>query len=326
MTRFFSQVILEDDGGTLQAVRRGDVRRLSAVAVAAVVAGCGSGCNDRPRTSAAGAGAGAAADERARHGRRRQHPGAGSRRSRQGRRPLGAHESRRRRAHPAAPPRCPRHTSPRRRVPVEIGAPAIPNPPAVDGRPLPAVAPVADVRRRPKPRAVADRDSSAAAVPGDLGTRCRVADRVSGGRLGGDGVHRQPPRHGHGDRDGRRPRALEAPPARRQDGVVAGGLGRSARRPRDGRRRPSPRPFDRPPARTFAIGSPVESSPVVRDGIDYFGAWNGRVYALDLHNMRLRWTVTPGCKITSSVAIAGGTIYIGDYCGRLLALARDDGP
>jgi outer membrane protein assembly factor BamB len=75
----------------------------------------------------------------------------------------------------------------------------------------------------------------------------------------------------------------------------------------------------------FAAGSPVESSPVVRDGIDYFGAWNGRVYALDLRRMRLRWTFTPGCKLTSSVAIAGGTVYIGDYCGRLLAISRTTG-
>jgi outer membrane protein assembly factor BamB len=77
--------------------------------------------------------------------------------------------------------------------------------------------------------------------------------------------------------------------------------------------------------RRFHVGSPIESSPVVHDGIDYFGAWNGRVYALDLRRLRLRWTFVSGCKITSSAAIAGGTLYIGDYCGRLLALARGTG-
>jgi outer membrane protein assembly factor BamB len=75
----------------------------------------------------------------------------------------------------------------------------------------------------------------------------------------------------------------------------------------------------------FVVGSPVESSPIVRDGIDYFGAWDGRVYALDLRRMRLRWTFTSGCKLTSSAAISGGTVFIGDYCGRLLALARGSG-
>jgi outer membrane protein assembly factor BamB len=76
---------------------------------------------------------------------------------------------------------------------------------------------------------------------------------------------------------------------------------------------------------SFATGSPIESSPVVRDGIDYFGTWNGVVYALDLDRRRLVWTSPHGCKITSSVALSGSTVYLGDYCGRLLALARETG-
>jgi outer membrane protein assembly factor BamB len=75
----------------------------------------------------------------------------------------------------------------------------------------------------------------------------------------------------------------------------------------------------------YDVGSPIESSPIVRDGIDYFGSWNGRVYALDLRRMRLAWTFTSGCKLTSSAAISGGTVFIGDYCGRLLALRRVNG-
>jgi outer membrane protein assembly factor BamB len=71
---------------------------------------------------------------------------------------------------------------------------------------------------------------------------------------------------------------------------------------------------------SFRVGSPVESSPIIRDGVDYFGAWNGRVYALDLRKRRLRWTYGGGYKITSSAAIAGRTLFIGDYAGRLLAL------
>ena len=68
------------------------------------------------------------------------------------------------------------------------------------------------------------------------------------------------------------------------------------------------------------IGSPIESSPVVRAGIDYFGAHNGRLYALDVRNGRLRWVRSLGYKITSSAALAGRTLFIGDYGGRLLAL------
>lgn len=75
----------------------------------------------------------------------------------------------------------------------------------------------------------------------------------------------------------------------------------------------------------YDVGSPVESSPVVADGLDVFGAWNGVVTALDLRTHRVRWRHFDGCKITSSVAASGATLYLGDYCGRLLALARTTG-
>lgn len=73
------------------------------------------------------------------------------------------------------------------------------------------------------------------------------------------------------------------------------------------------------------IGSPIESSPVVRDGVDFFGTWNGRVYALDLRTRRLRWTFRSGYKVTSSAALSGNTLFIGDYGGRLLALRVGSG-
>jgi outer membrane protein assembly factor BamB len=73
------------------------------------------------------------------------------------------------------------------------------------------------------------------------------------------------------------------------------------------------------------IGSPIESSPIVRRGIDYFGAWNGRLYALDLRTHRLRWVKSLGAKITSSAAIGGSTLYIGDYGARVWALSPRTG-
>jgi outer membrane protein assembly factor BamB len=77
--------------------------------------------------------------------------------------------------------------------------------------------------------------------------------------------------------------------------------------------------------RRFTIGSPIESSPVVRNGVDYFGAWNGVVYAFDLRRGRSKWTYTSGYKITSSAALYGGKVFIGDYGGRLLALNAGNG-
>ena len=75
----------------------------------------------------------------------------------------------------------------------------------------------------------------------------------------------------------------------------------------------------------LSVGSPIESSPVVRDGVDFFGAWNGRVYALDLARRRFLWAYGAGYKITSSAALSGSTVYIGDYGGRLLALSAQTG-
>jgi outer membrane protein assembly factor BamB len=75
----------------------------------------------------------------------------------------------------------------------------------------------------------------------------------------------------------------------------------------------------------YYVGARIESSPIVRDGIDYLGSWDGVVEALDLRRGRVLWRFPSGCKITSSAAIAGSTLYIGDYCGRLLALNRATG-
>ena len=76
---------------------------------------------------------------------------------------------------------------------------------------------------------------------------------------------------------------------------------------------------------SFATAGEIESSPAVRDGIDYFGDWAGNVYALDLLRRRLRWVYRGGAKITASATLAGPTVYVGDYAGRLLALSAATG-
>ena len=75
----------------------------------------------------------------------------------------------------------------------------------------------------------------------------------------------------------------------------------------------------------YTVGSPVESSPVIVDGADVFGAWNGTITALDLRTHRVLWRYADGCKVTSSAALAGTTLYLGDYCGRLVALQAETG-
>jgi len=75
----------------------------------------------------------------------------------------------------------------------------------------------------------------------------------------------------------------------------------------------------------YSVGGAIESSPVVRHGVDYFGAWNGIIYALDLHSGRFLWRYSTGYKITSSAAVTRQAVYIGDYGGHLLALGTDSG-
>ena len=72
--------------------------------------------------------------------------------------------------------------------------------------------------------------------------------------------------------------------------------------------------------RRVDVGSPVESSPLVLDGSDYFGTWDGRIVALDLRSGRTRWSVSTGQKITASAAVADGLLVIGDYGGTVHAL------
>jgi outer membrane protein assembly factor BamB len=69
----------------------------------------------------------------------------------------------------------------------------------------------------------------------------------------------------------------------------------------------------------------TEPSPVIRNGIAYFGATNGNVYALDLDKHKPRWVYHGGVKITSSPALVGNRLYFGDYAGRVVALDARNG-
>jgi outer membrane protein assembly factor BamB len=69
----------------------------------------------------------------------------------------------------------------------------------------------------------------------------------------------------------------------------------------------------------------TEPSPVIRDGVAYFGATNGNVYALDLDTHKPRWVFHGGVKITSSPALVGKRLFFGDYAGRVFALDSRNG-
>jgi outer membrane protein assembly factor BamB len=72
----------------------------------------------------------------------------------------------------------------------------------------------------------------------------------------------------------------------------------------------------------FRTGA-VESSPLLLNGILYFGSWDHHVYALDVRRRtrpRLRWRVDVGSEVDSSPSYAGGRIYVGTNAGHVVAL------
>jgi outer membrane protein assembly factor BamB len=70
----------------------------------------------------------------------------------------------------------------------------------------------------------------------------------------------------------------------------------------------------------FSTGSPIESSPLVVDGLVYVGAHNGRLYAVDARTGRQRWSFQAPGDIKGSAALANGYVVVGDYAGNVHAL------
>ena len=67
----------------------------------------------------------------------------------------------------------------------------------------------------------------------------------------------------------------------------------------------------------------VESSPLLVNGILYFGSWDHHLYALDVRQRaqpRLRWRVDLGSEVNSSPAFANGVVYVGTDGGNVYAL------
>jgi outer membrane protein assembly factor BamB len=70
---------------------------------------------------------------------------------------------------------------------------------------------------------------------------------------------------------------------------------------------------------------PIESSPLVVDGLVYVGSWDGHVYALDHRDGNEVWRFTTEDKVKGAAAYSHGRIYIGSYDGHLYALDARSG-
>jgi len=72
-------------------------------------------------------------------------------------------------------------------------------------------------------------------------------------------------------------------------------------------------------------GAKVESSPVVIGKTAYFGATDGRLFAVNVANGHIRWAYNTGGRINSSPSILGNRIFITTYAGSILSLNRLNG-
>src|SRR5512140_3343771 len=71
---------------------------------------------------------------------------------------------------------------------------------------------------------------------------------------------------------------------------------------------------------TFAAGNSIWSSPVVSNGVIYFGSDDQALYAVDLQTHQLAWKFATGGVIRSRPAVLGNMVYASSDDGVLHAL------
>ena len=69
----------------------------------------------------------------------------------------------------------------------------------------------------------------------------------------------------------------------------------------------------------------IESSPLIVDGVIYFGSWDGYVYALDARTKRVRWRFETDDRVVAGPAYSHGTIYVPSNGGHLYAIDAQTG-
>jgi len=65
---------------------------------------------------------------------------------------------------------------------------------------------------------------------------------------------------------------------------------------------------------------PIESSPLLRNGLLYVGSWDGNVYAIRAKTGRKVWSYQTGDRVNTSAAYAKGRVFIANDSGTLYAL------
>ena len=75
----------------------------------------------------------------------------------------------------------------------------------------------------------------------------------------------------------------------------------------------------------WPLRSVIRSSPVIADGRVYFGAHDGRLYALEVETGEKSWSVPAGGPVVATPAISGDRVFFGSSDGFLYALDRFSG-
>ena len=65
---------------------------------------------------------------------------------------------------------------------------------------------------------------------------------------------------------------------------------------------------------------PSESSPLVAGGTVYTGDWDGKVYAFAEHTGKTLWSTQLGGQVKGGVSRSGNRLFVGDYSGHVYAL------
>jgi outer membrane protein assembly factor BamB len=75
----------------------------------------------------------------------------------------------------------------------------------------------------------------------------------------------------------------------------------------------------------FRTGGPIKSSPVMVEGIAYFGSYDGNIYAVDARTGKQVWKVETEDKVSGSAAVVGGVVYIAGEDANMYALDAKSG-
>ncbi|HEY8009492.1 MAG TPA: PQQ-binding-like beta-propeller repeat protein [Rudaea sp.] len=75
----------------------------------------------------------------------------------------------------------------------------------------------------------------------------------------------------------------------------------------------------------FPTGARIVSSPVMQDGVVWFGSDDGNIYAVDAGTGRQLWAHQTGGPVAATPAIANGLLYVGSGDGKFYALNAKTG-